>query len=126
MHDCAIGCRHFGSNTSLRRVRGGPRIASGGCSCGGRFKKTHNGESSKDGCAEKGGGLLAGKPLNIRDQLIEVSPAESIRHGADLVGGPADVLRGLRHVLIEFICRSAHRTGYASDKISGGSLLLFH
>src|SRR5436190_2540055 len=114
---------HIRAGTNMRA--GGVGIASG-CSCGGRFQKTHNGESSKDGCAEKGGRLLAGKALNIRDQLVEVSPAESIRHGADLVGGAADVLGGLRHVLVEFTCGSADRTGYATDIISAGGLLLFH
>ena len=67
------------------------------CSRGGRFQKTHDGEPRKDGRPEKGGGLPSGKPLNICNQLVEISPTESIRYGADLVGGEAHVLGRLRH-----------------------------
>ena len=48
------------------------------CSCGGGLQKTHRSKSGEDGRAEKSGGLPAGKPLNIGDQLVEIPPAESI------------------------------------------------
>jgi hypothetical protein len=96
------------------------------CIYGGRFQKSDNGKSSKHGGAKKGGGLPAGKPLNIRDQLLEIAPTESIRDSVDLVSGKADVLGCLRHVaLIEFTCCPADGTRHAASKISTGGLLLF-
>jgi hypothetical protein len=90
---------------------------------GGRFQKADNRKPRKYGHTKESSGLPTRKTLNVGNELIQITFAESVRDVLDLISRTPDILSRLRD-LAEFIGCPAERTRHAAHKNRAGGLLL--